>query len=165
MIYYTVSPNNYIYLNTNASLNFNNIVVNHTYMSFTFKILKKKKKHFSYLKLAYFFLSLGVGCVIAGALCICIALCRWLSIRSGNSSTNQVGSSLSLSPEMADPLWRYKHGSLIFSFFTRDAGDFVHWAQHPRYRRLRPECRSISDPTTTTSGAHQASGLRNSRWV
>lgn len=33
---------------------------------------------------------LGVGCVIAGALCICIALGRWLSLRSHDSSANQV---------------------------------------------------------------------------
>lgn len=36
---------------------------------------------------------LGVGCVVAGALCICIALCRWLTIRDrcSDPSTNQVG--------------------------------------------------------------------------
>lgn len=33
---------------------------------------------------------LGVGCVVAGALCICIALGRWLSLRSHDSSANQV---------------------------------------------------------------------------
>lgn len=35
---------------------------------------------------------LGVGCVVAGALCICIALCRWLTIRDrcSDPSTNQV---------------------------------------------------------------------------
>ncbi|EFX86571.1 hypothetical protein DAPPUDRAFT_307779 [Daphnia pulex] len=34
---------------------------------------------------------LGVGCVVAGALCICIALCRWLTIRDrcSDPSTNQ----------------------------------------------------------------------------
>ena len=56
MIYYTVSPNNYIYFNANASLNFNNIVVNHTYMSFTFKILKKNKKTFLVLETCIYFL-------------------------------------------------------------------------------------------------------------
>jgi len=30
----------------------------------------------------------GVGCVIAGALCICIALCRWLTIRGNDESTS-----------------------------------------------------------------------------
>lgn len=34
---------------------------------------------------------LGVGCVVAGALCICIALCRWLTVRPSDSTTNQVG--------------------------------------------------------------------------
>lgn len=33
---------------------------------------------------------LGVGCVVAGALCICIAMCRWLSNRSNDSSASQV---------------------------------------------------------------------------
>lgn len=36
---------------------------------------------------------LGVGCVVAGALCICIALCRWLTIRSSDASANQVSPS------------------------------------------------------------------------
>ena len=33
---------------------------------------------------------LGVGCVLAGALCICIALCRWLAIRHTDVSQPQV---------------------------------------------------------------------------
>jgi len=32
---------------------------------------------------------LGVGCVLAGALCICIALCRWLAIRHTDVSQPQ----------------------------------------------------------------------------
>ena len=29
---------------------------------------------------------LGVGCVLAGVLCICLALCRWMAIRHTDSS-------------------------------------------------------------------------------
>ena len=33
---------------------------------------------------------LGVGCVLAGALCVCIALCRWLTLRQTEISQPQV---------------------------------------------------------------------------
>lgn len=33
---------------------------------------------------------LGVGCIIAGILCICLAFCRWLTMRSSDSTSNQV---------------------------------------------------------------------------
>lgn len=33
---------------------------------------------------------LGVGCIIAGVVCICIALCRWLTVRSNDAANSQV---------------------------------------------------------------------------
>lgn len=61
---------------------------------------------------------LGVGCVVAGALCICIALCRWLTIRDrcGDPSTNQVGAIFF--SEMADLVFNIVNLDYWFFLFS-----------------------------------------------